>query len=72
MHNSTWANAIPVCAPAECFEAPTFSEAVYFAALELDMIDEGQGAARAYTKREVAALRKFVKDNRASLGAMHG
>lgn len=72
MPNRQWLQTLPLCAPSECFEAPSFAEAVYFAKLELDLIDEGQDAARTYTKREVAALRKFVNDNRASLGAMHG
>ena len=64
--------AIPACAPSECFDSPTFEEAVYFARLELDLIDEGQEAAECYTKREVARLRKFVKDNRASLASFAG
>lgn len=64
--------AIPQCAPSECFEVSTFAEAVYFAQIELDLIDEGQEAAECYTKREIAALRKFVKNNLASLHSMHG
>lgn len=63
--------AIPKCAPDECHYAASFPEAVYFAQLELDLIDEGQEAAACYTKRQVASLRKFVRNNLASLHAMH-
>jgi len=50
--------AIPGCL---CYDPfMTFDEVVWFAIIELDLIDERQEAANYYTKREVNQLRHFV------------
>lgn len=69
MRTPEWHKAIPDCAPSECFDSITFCEAMMYIRIELDLIEEGQEAAQAYTKRQVAQLRKCLKDNRASAQA---
>lgn len=50
--------AIPPCL---CYDPfMSFDEVVWFAIIELDLIDEGQEAANYYSKREVAQVRRFV------------
>ncbi|MCE9545267.1 MAG: hypothetical protein K8T25_07090 [Planctomycetia bacterium] len=67
-----WSNTIPSCAPSECFAAPSLGEALYFALLELDLIDEGQEAADHYTKRDIRHLRRWVSENRLTLAKFMG
>ncbi len=67
-NKTDWRTAVPACFDYDPFM--TFSEVVWHAQIELDLIEEGQEAAECYTKRQVKQLRKFVKDNMASCKAM--
>lgn len=67
MTADAWRMSIPVCLADSCGDAVCLGEAVWFAILELDLIEEGQEAAECYTKREVKQIRKFIKDNQLSL-----
>lgn len=62
--------AIPACAPDDCFLAATFAEAVYCVKLEVDAIAAGLHPDVPYQRGEIAELRKFALDNRASLLSM--
>jgi hypothetical protein len=44
-------------------------EALYFAQLELHLIAVGQETADHYSRRDLARLRRWIADNRASLAA---
>lgn len=67
-----WRDTIPSGAPTECWDAPTFGEALYLGRIELDLIEEGQEAAGHYTKRQIRNLRKWLHDNRLSLAEFMG
>ena len=54
-------DSIPDCLVGSVADAQTFDDAVWLARIELDLIEEGQEAAEAYSAKEVQQIRRFVK-----------
>ena len=55
-----WMNKVPTCLVGTVDDAKTLDEAKWLARIELDLIEEGEEAADAYSPREVQQIRRFV------------
>ena len=61
--STNWLDTVPDCLAGDVCDAADLEEAVALATTQLDLIHEGQDGTEHYTRRDVRAIEKWIKNN---------